>query len=263
MAGWVSSNAGLITESAHPLKNPRPFPRIQAYIACLHRPCADGRVAYASTGAARAVGSPGWHFPIRVASKPSPTEEGTHARKVCPYVVPSWSLSNSSRISLIFVLSNLSCSTISFRWCSMRRTRNSSASPSTLSSHWSISKTVPSIVSERSFNLSNSAWDIHSTLPSTWTSPSLRHSPSALRILSISQRGCWLADCSLVSTSWATGARSFRLGLSTSPVNGTRPKARVDGGSTLEIAAASAPERHPHFVVVLIVARVSILIAKG
>ena len=39
----------------------------------------------------------------------------------------------------------------------------------------------------------------------------------------------WSANCSLVSTSWATGARSFRLGLSTSPVNRTRPKARVEG----------------------------------
>src|SRR5215203_4748319 len=236
---------------------------MQAYIACLIRPCANRRVAYVSTGAARAVGAPGWHFLIRAASKPSPIEEGTHARKVCPYVVPSWSLSNSARVSLIRRLSNLSCSTISFRWCSMRRTRNSSASPSTLSSHLSISKTVPSIVSERSFNLTNSAWDTHSSLPSTWTSPGLRHSPSAVRILSISQRGCWLADCSLVCTSWATGARSFRLGLSTSPVNGTCPKARVDGGSTPEIAAASAPERHQHFVVVLIVARVAFLIAKG
>jgi hypothetical protein len=66
----------------------------------------------------------------------------------------------------------------------------------------------------------------------------------------------------LVSASWTTGARSFRLGLSTSPVNGTHPKARVEGGSTLELAAASAPVRHPHFVVVLIVARVTILNAK-
>src|SRR5829696_6057709 len=219
---------------------------MQAYIACLHRPCANRRVAYVSTGAARALLSPGWHFPIRAASKPSPIEEGTHARKVCPYVIPSWSLSNSARLSLIFVLSNLSCSTISFRWCSIRRTRNSSASPSTLSSHWSISKTVPSIVSERSFNLSNSAWRTHSSLPSNWTSPSLQHSPSAVRILSISQRGCWLADCSLVSTSWATEARSFRLGLSTSPVNGTRPKARVDGGSTPEIVRRLRPQKGTH-----------------
>jgi hypothetical protein len=51
--------------------------------------------------------------------------------------------------------------------------------------------------------------------------------------------------------------------LSTSPVNGTCPKARVDGGSTPEIEAASAPVRYPHFVVVLIVARVTLLTTKG
>src|SRR5829696_1827691 len=232
---------------------------MQAYIACLHRPCANRRVAYVSTGAARALLSPGWHFPIRAASKPSPIEEGTHARKVCPYVIPSWSLSNSARLSLIFVLSNLSCSTISFRRCSIRRTRNSSASPSTLSSHSSISNTTPSIVSERSFNLSNSAWDAHSSLPSNWTSTSLRHSPSAVRILSISQRGCWSADCSLVPTSWATGARSFRLGLSTSPVNGTCPKARVEGEAYPRLCGGFGPSKAPHFVVVLIVARVTLL----
>src|SRR5918997_4410883 len=163
--------------------------------------------------------------------------------KPWPYVVLSWSLSNSSRMSPICVRSSLSCSTTSFRGCSIRPTRNSSASPSTLSSHWSISKTTPSIVSERSFNLSNSAWLTHSSLPSKWTSPSLWHSPSALRILWISQRDCWSVDCSLV-TSRATGARSFRFGLSTSPVNGTCPEARVEGGSSPQLAAASAPVRH-------------------
>jgi hypothetical protein len=67
----------------------------------------------------------------------------------------------------------------------------------------------------------------------------------------------------LMASSRATGARSFHFGLPTSPVNGTCPKARVEGRSTPEIAVASAPVRHPHVVVVLIVARMNLLIAMG
>src|SRR5215216_8144360 len=90
-----------------------------------------------------------------------------------------------------------------------------------------------------------------------------------MRALAISQRGWWsttcsLANCSLLSSSWATGARSFRFGWSTSPVNGTHPKARVEGRSTPSLcAAASAPVRHPHFVVVLIVTPLTLLIGKA
>src|SRR5215217_8579100 len=94
---------------------------------------------------------------------------------------------------------------------------------------------------------------MHSRLPYTWTSPSLWHSPSAGRVLPISQRGCWSANCSLVSSSWATGARSIPVDLSTSLVNGTCPKARVEGRSTPELVAASAPVRHPVFLIVVIV----------
>src|SRR5918995_5117918 len=100
---------------------------------------------------------------------------------------------------------NLSCSTSSFRWCSTRRTRNSSVSPSVLSSHSSILNTSPSIVSERSLNLSNSAWSTHNRLPSNRTSPSFRHLPTDLRIVSISQQGCWSVNCSLVPSSRDTG----------------------------------------------------------
>src|SRR5215218_4260236 len=78
---------------------------------------------------------------------------------------------------------------------------------------------------------------MHSRLPYTWTSPSLWHSSSA----------------------GATGARSIPVDLSTSLVNGTCPKARVEGRSTPELVAASAPVRHPHLVVVLIVARLTLL----
>src|SRR5215216_849997 len=84
-----------------------------------------------------------------------------------------------------------------------------------------------------------------------------------MRVLAISQRDCWSANCWLATSSGDTGARSFRLGLSTSPVNGTRPKARVEGRSTPKLAAASAPVRHPHFVVVLIVAPLTLLIGKA
>src|SRR5215210_1351066 len=170
-------------------------------------------------------------------------------RHACPYVVPvpSWSLRNPSRMSPIAVRLYLICSRRSSRWCCARLTSNSSARPSTLSSHRSISNFSPSIVSEWSSNLSNSAWETHSTLPSNWTSPGLGHSPSAMRIQPISQRDCWSAECSLVSTSWATGARSFRLGLSTSPVNGTRPKARVDGGSTPWLFGGFGPSKAPTF----------------
>src|SRR5215208_3361733 len=100
---------------------------------------------------------------------------------------------------------------------------------------------------------------MHNRLPYTWTSPSLWHSPCAVGVLPISQRGCWSANCSLVSSSWATGARSIPVDLSTSLVNGTCPKARVEGRSTPELVAASAPVRHPHLVVVLIVARLTLL----
>src|SRR5215217_8720234 len=90
-----------------------------------------------------------------------------------------------------------------------------------------------------------------------------------MRALAISQRRWWspscsLVNCSLLSSSWATGARSFRFGWSTSPVNGTHLKARVEGRSTPVLgAAASAPVRHPHYVVVLIVAPLTLLIGKA
>lgn len=169
------------------------------------------------------------HFPIRSASEPSLVKQGTDAREACPYVILSFlSLSNSSRTSEIPLRLNLSCSTSSFRWCSTRRTRNSSAWPSAFSSYWSIWKIMPSIISELSSSLSSSACSTHSRLPSNRTSPGLRHTPSVSRILVISQRGRGSVE-SLFVSSGATGVRFFRLGLSTSPANGTRPKARVEG----------------------------------
>jgi hypothetical protein len=59
------------------------------------RACANRRVAYAPTGATKAVGPPaellalGSHFPIGVTAKPAPVKGSTDARKVCPYVSSS------------------------------------------------------------------------------------------------------------------------------------------------------------------------------
>jgi hypothetical protein len=111
----------------------------------LLRACAHRRVACVSTGTTQAVGA-SWRTAsprmvlsdyhlftyVRAGSTPSlgeiPTERHTEGIPpgACPYVVPSWPLSNSARMSSTSHRLNFICSTRSSRWCSARLTRNSS-----------------------------------------------------------------------------------------------------------------------------------------
>src|SRR5919107_5566019 len=179
----------------------------------------------------------GWHFPIGTASKPSPVEGGTDARRGMPLprsivvlkqLITDEPNSRAVEPELLYEFVSMVLCTPNAQLVGLAL---DVLQPLVHLEHFA-EQGFGAFPQPEQLGMSHAQ-----QTPIYWTSPRLWHSPSAVRVLPISQRGCWSANCSLVS-SGATAARSYRLGLLTSPVNGTRPKARVDGGSAPEVVAA-------------------------